>query len=359
MDPMNEPGDPSSKGGAAATGATEAARERIDTVRAVIGTGAPDDFILAPSRHALLFEDAAPELARLLRRAELEVAAQRYEAKDAAALAAQARFRTYAGRARAAVLATGLGAALVLVAGGLAETLGEFFRLLLVPSLLVGTVAGGLASMWIRRIRDGRLLEAWMTRRAEAESERLRYFELVTGAEPLEEPLLQLEYFRRYQLDVQRAFYATRGARHQADAERALSRSSLGMAVGGIGTLLAGSLSAIVAPVWATLAGVGLVSQAAGSAAENAEATAQDRRNAERYGRTRDALDQLYALLDRVRLATAADDLKPLHSFVESVHEQLSLEHRQWLEDIAAVSHAVGRLEESLKRYPEERTRSE
>lgn len=206
--------------------------------------------------------------------------------------------------------------------------------------------------MWIRRIRDGRLLETWMTRRAEAESERLRYFELVTGAEPpLDEPLLMLEYFRRYQLDVQRAYYGKRGRQHRSEADRALSRASAGMAVGGIASGVAGVLAVALSPVWTALAGLGLAGQALGSTAEQGEATAQNRRNAERYDRTRDALDHLYAKLDRVRDALADGDLPSLQAYVESVHEQLSLEHRQWLEEIGTASHAVDRLEKLLEKH--------
>jgi hypothetical protein len=86
---------------------------------------------------------------------------------------------------------------------------------------------------------------------------------------------------------------------------------------------------------------------------ENSEATSQDRRNAERYGRTRELLDQLYAMLDKVRAGTAAGDLEVMHSYVDSVHDQLSLEHRQWLDELGATSQAVARLQTVLEQYQE------
>lgn len=326
---------------------------RIDRARELIGAGRQGDFELAPTLHAAQYDSGAPELARLLRTAPIQVAAERYEAKDAEAVLAQERFRSTWARARAAVLLTGLAAALILVTGALSTLLDEnVARFLPVPFSILGVVSGGLAGMWIRQIRDGRLLEAWMTRRAEAETERLRYFELVTAADPpVDEPLLKLEYFRRYQLDAQRAYYGARARQHRADADRALSRGSAGMAVGGIGSGVAGILAAAFSPVWTALAGIGLAGQAFGSAAEHDEATVQSRRNAERFGRTKEALDHLYAKLDRVRAAVADGEPPPLDAFVESVHEQLSLEHRQWLEGIGGVGRVVDRLEELLEKH--------
>lgn len=73
---------------------------------------------------------------------------------------------------------------------------------------------------------------------------------------------------------------------------------------------------------------------------ENGEATAQNRRNAERYARTADSLDGLYAL-DRVRQAVAAGERESRTEYVAAVHDQLSLEHRQWLAETAEASRAV------------------
>lgn len=71
------------------------ARERIARAREIIGPGAPDDYVLRPSEHAVRYEGAAPELAELLRSAEVEIAARRYEERDAMAVQAQARSARY------------------------------------------------------------------------------------------------------------------------------------------------------------------------------------------------------------------------------------------------------------------------
>jgi hypothetical protein len=245
-------------------------------------------------------------------------------------------------------------AAALMVAGVLSNALSDgIAEGLLIAASVIGVVGGAIAGIWIRRIGDGRLLEAWMTKRAAAETERLRYFELIGKSAQLREPLLQLEYFRRYQLDVQRAYYGVRSEQHRVLADRALSLSSSGIAVASIGNGLAGVLALTLSAPWAAIAGLGLLGQAFANAVENGEATSQDRRNAERYARTRELLDQLYALLDRVRAGTAAGELAALHNFVDSVQDQLSLEHRQWLEELGATSSAVARLQAVLEQYQE------
>ncbi|MEJ2502374.1 MAG: hypothetical protein P8177_03515 [Gemmatimonadota bacterium] len=317
-----------------------------------MGTGAWDDHEIAPSVHAARYEEAAPGLARVLRSAAAEAAARAYEERDAGAVEAQEKFQRATRRARRSVLATGLAAALLLVLGTLSDALPRpLEQTLFVMFSLAATTAGAMASYWIRRIREGRLLERWMTRRADSETQRLRYFEAVTRGQRAEEPLLQLEYFRRYQLDVQRAYYDGQGKQHEVEADRIQARSSGAMAAAAIASGASGVLAATLGAAWAALAGLALAAQAVAAAWENGEATAQNRRNAERYERTRKTLDALYAQLDRVREAVAGGRLEALDGFVDSVHEQLSLEHRQWLEEIVAAGSAMERLEQLLSQY--------
>jgi hypothetical protein len=105
---------------------------------------------------------------------------------------------------------------------------------------------------------------------------------------------------------------------------------------------------------WTSLAAAGLAGQAWSAMVSNEEATAQNRRNAERYGRTRLALDRLYERLDEVRLAVAGGHTEVMTEFVGAVHEQLSLENRQWLEEMHGAGTAIARLEELLSRYRDE-----
>src|SRR5262249_8745229 len=162
-----------------------------------------------------------------------------------------------------------------------------------------GIVSGALGAMWLFRIREGKLLERWMTARASAETARLNYFDKVTGEQDVDKdatvplPLLQLEYFRRYQLEIERNYYRNRGRDHGAAASKMLTLSSVSVALGSLATGLGGFLGAAVSPRWVSIAGIGTIASALSTFASAREAVGQDRRNEERYGRTLEALDSL------------------------------------------------------------------
>jgi hypothetical protein len=329
---------------------------RIQGAIAQVGPSHPDDVAIQSPPAAERFEEQAPAFAHLLRGAKLEVAAERHQRLDARAVEAQARYERYASRARAAVFWAGLGAAALLATGALASLLAPIAaRVLAVAFTAVGVVASAIAVASIRSLRNGELLERWMSARAEAEMERLRYFHLLAHEGEGVDPLLKLEFFRRHQLDVQRRYYASREATHREDADRAFRVSGTAMAFGGAASGLAGVLAASVGPPWAGLAALGLTAQAVATRTENREASAQARRNAERYDRTRAALDALYGNLDEVRVATASGGSAVLHAYVESVHQHLSLEHRQWVDEMATANEALDRLEHLLDEYVESR----
>jgi len=78
------------------------------------------------------------------------------------------------------------------------------------------------------------------------------------------------------------------------------------------------------------------------------ESISQDRRNSERYERTSKILEELSKRLDEVRKAVYLTGEKILLDFIEAVHEQLSLEHRQWLGELNEARGAFARLESTL-----------
>ncbi len=65
--------------------------------------------------------------------------------------------------------------------------------------------------------------------------------------------------------------------------------------------------------------------------------------------RTRRALSELHGELDEVRQRIFTGEASVLDRFVEAVHEQLSLEHRQWTETFKHSSAALVRLEQELQ----------
>jgi hypothetical protein len=327
---------------------------RRDAIQSAIrAIGAADanaqDWVITPAGHAARYAEAAPDLAAVLSSSAVVVVAQRFEGLDARALEDQTTFNRTSARARMAVFLAGLASALLL-AGGSLSVLWPATMVWVVRGAGVAALGCGLAAtMWLQQLRQGRFLERWMTARAEAETARLHYFEKVTAATEDANPSLLLEYFRRYQLDVQRMYYGGRSEQHRHAADRALRLSTQGVMGGSFASGVAGLLGSH--PAWTSLAALGLAGQAWGARMANEEATAQYQRNAERYGRTRLALDGVYERLDEVRAAVAGGHPEVMAEFVQAVHEQLSLEHRQWLEEMHGAGTAIGRLEELLDQY--------
>jgi hypothetical protein len=319
---------------------------------AAIGEGRPDDFILAPTTHAEELAGKVPALAALLGTAKLATLARQYERRDRDAGEAQERFKQAMRWANTAVLATGVLGALILVAGLLEEAFDANLWPLLLALGLGALVSGALASMWLFRVREGNLVEAWMGQRAHAESARLEYFATLVKAvndAPSEPPLalLKLEYFRRYQLDVQLAYYDRRGRQQRDSADRTLTIGGFAAALGAVASGSAGIAASIAAP-WAALAALGVIGTALAAFAATREAVNQDRRNAERYGRTLSALEILRGRLDDVRGGVLAGSQDVLEEYVAAVHEQLSLEHREWLSGAESTRSAIGRMDETL-----------
>lgn len=326
--------------------------EVVKRAVAAIGEGRSDDYILAPTRHAEELAGKAPALAALLRKARIETLARQYERRDRDAGDAQKRFKSAMLSANTTVLATGVLGAFIMVAGILEEVLddADLWPLLLVLGL-GALVSGALASMWLFRVREGNLVEAWMSGRAHAESARLEYFASLVGLEngSSEPPLglLKLEYFRRYQLDVQIAYYDQRGRQHRDSADRTLMIGGFAAALAAVASGSAGIAASIEAP-WAALAALGVIGTALAAFAATREAVNQDRRNAERYGRTLSALEILRGRLDDVRGGVLAGSQEVLDEYVDAVHEQLSLEHREWLSGAESTRSAIGRMDETL-----------
>lgn len=324
----------------------------LDAAMAV-GRGRTDDYVLSPVKHAEELKASAPELAHLLTATHFQQLAEQYTEADAAAVASQQKFRAWVGRANWSVLVTATFSALLMAVGLLNTVLGGATQPLLVALALMSVASGAFASMALYRTKEGHLLEEWMHARARAETLRLDYFTAVTGeaSHPLNVRLeqLKLEYFRRFQLDLQIAFYKTRGRQHRTAADRTLAIAAWSVLLAAVASGAAGVLGAVVT-AWAALGALALLGTTLQSFAGAREATSQDRRNAERYQRTLEALQTLKGRLDEVRKGVVTGSHSVLVEYVAVVQNQISLEHRQWLEGAEAVRAALGRLEDELER---------
>jgi hypothetical protein len=319
-----------------------------DEAAGLIGEQPRGDYTLDLAAHAEQYKNIAP-LATLLRSPRLRSIREQYERADTEAADAQTRYKTTMGRANAAVLAAACLSGLMMAAQIATAEL-KIPGLVLVLGVL-SALSAAAATMWLFLVRQGNMLDTWMQRRAEAETQRLSYFNVVAGPDSANPPdtdlaLLRLEYFRRYQLGVQKNFYEFRGKAHRAAADKTLY-------LGGYAVLLSALASALTAGLGANgiataLGAVGVLGAALSSYASSREGLSQDRRNAERYARTRTALGGLEERLEQVRNAVAAGNPQAFTEFASAVNEQISLEHRQWLEATEATRAAVAKLDEAL-----------
>lgn len=334
------------------------------TAEATIGPSEGDDYVLQPTTHAHRYEERTPDLARLLRRTATRIAAEEFERADGIAVESQRTFKRAAAQANAAALMTAWASAGVLLAA-----LFDAPGLVLVALGALGALAGAFGAFLTQRLRQQHLLQRWMAARANSETHRHTYFEQVVltdpSADPPSEPtaaddangakgapelsLLQLEYFRRYQLDVQLRYCDQRQRQHRRSADRTVSYAAAAGFFAALSTGLAGVLGAEGDVDWAGLAAFGIVGTSLASYAAAREAIGQDSRNAERLEQTRIALRDLYARLDDVRHAVALGNRWALEEFVAAVHEHLSLEHRQWLREAEMAHSGLARVEAALR----------
>jgi hypothetical protein len=228
------------------------------------------------------------------------------------------------------------------------------------PAGLAAGIMAGLAaivsSMWLFKAREGQLLERYLNCRAKAEAERGSYFSAVAAHSPDDVPLrlLKLEYFRRYQLDVQRGYFKHASERHATAAERTLRFGAYAVGLSAIPVFFAGSLG-MTGEHWTALGAFSVIGAGIGAFTSAHEAMSQNKRNAERYENALEALELLAAKLDDVREAIAAGSADALKAFVAAVNEQLATEHRQWLEAEQNAKKAIEMVESALTKVPSEK----
>lgn len=297
------------------------------------------DYLLSPTRHADDIAADAPALAAILRGDGVAAAAKLFEVADVEAVANQRHFRRYARAANGGVAgATFLAAAALAVPeawpGWVAATLAG-----------LGGVAGFVAMVSLHYLRSGELLKDWMTQRAKAESRRLAYFSTVVAAVKGGDAalLLQaLDYIHRFQLEVQLRYYEGRGKEHRAHGKRLLLAGAIAAGLGAAGTMFSG----LIAP-WLPV--VGVFGAALASLVTTQEAMGQDLRNAERYRRTWESLVEIQILLGQVRPKVQAGDAEALELWVGTLHEHLSVEHREWLAQGESTKSMLAQLQDKLK----------
>jgi hypothetical protein len=320
--------------------------EMIERARLLVGESAIEDRAIAPQEHAKGLDAAANQLRLLLTGSDVATIAEVYAKEDRCAVEAQGRFDRNAASARWAVV---VAAALLAFIGPIAAFKEPGTGKFAWAAQLISALALGVASFFTLRLRNLDLLNDWMRARANAEAQRLVYFQHLTSSSSNRSGrlsgLLQLEYFRRYQLDLQLRYFDLRGARHKADGTRLLTLSAVATGVAACVAVLASTAELR----WAAVAAaVSIVANAVAAAFAGSESSARNMRSAAQYKRTWGVLIALRGRLDAVRTELARGHREPFEALVAAVHDELASEHRLWQESSSVVRAELKRVDDEI-----------
>ncbi len=332
--------------------------ENIQKAEDAIGEHKSNDWKLQPLGFPQQLKDRSPDLASFLSDSLFVEKAKRFETADRLAVDYQARFKK---RTKTTSVAIFLGAVATAVLSILAtDPLASIWPDVPIPeivnesiSLVTGVVIFLASSVVVfnsQMISQLKLYEQWMENRAKAETARLLYFKeaaqnLVSEKADNKQILHEFcAFFRRYQLQLQQTYYQGRSRQH---ANSLLKTAKIGAIAAVIVAAFSGSagLAGFFDQQLIAFAALGTIGVALTALASRLEAINQDERNAMRYKITADILSNIAEKYSGVQKAIAAGkDPVILVHFVDAVHEQLSLEHRQWTEDAAEINTALAAL---------------
>jgi hypothetical protein len=300
-------------------------------------------------------ERKCPGLAPALRSTAVTTMLETYELQDGVAVKQQADLKREASRAYLCLLAAGVVSALILTISKYVSPTGQdgdwrnSANLLVLGLGILTLLLGAAAALFEYVARDQGRFARWRTSRGAAEMARLDVFSIVAAkaAEKSEaEALYGLAIVVRHLLDDQRTWLSRRAEKHR--------QSSVVTSVwGGLASALAfiGGSGAIIAsrvPDTAPIVLAGVIGAAVGAFATNRESLNRDRANADRYEKTRVALDGVRGRTDDVVDKIKAGQKDGVVAFTQTVTDLLATEHQQWLEGAAQAEAALEKLDGQL-----------
>ena len=357
--------------------------DHIKQAEVAIGEHSSDDWQIQPRGFPQQLETDAPALADFLSDSLYVEKAKQFEHADQLAVAYQSQYKKRAQNMSIGIFIAAVATALLSIIAtdpltAMATMKPDFFPKLdkdciqyvkdgiqlvnKIISLIAGLVIF-VASGWYifnsQMISQLKLYEQWMENRAKAETARLLYFKEAAQNlinEQTENKQLLHEFcsfFRRYQLQVQQTYYQGRSQQHAISLSKTVK---IGAIAAVIVTAFSGSsgFAGFFDQKLLAFAALGTIGVALTALASRRESINQDERNSMRYRITANILGKVAEKYSSVQkaLANGKDPIILLH-FVDAVHEQLSLEHRQWTEDAAEINTAFAELAAAEKTNPE------
>jgi len=296
---------------------------------------------------------ACPELAAILGSSPVKTSLETYARRDAEAVRQQTELMREATLAHLSLLAAGVTSAVILAVTALrgADSAGQVSTITLALGLL--TLAfGALAAYFSFIARDQGRIARWQASRGDAEMARLAVFTTMAARAAEASPkvaLFGLAVVLRDLLNDQRDYLGRAALRHRKSSETTSRWGGLASAlafIGGSGAIIV-SQGGAGWTVWIVLAGV--VGAAIGAYSANRDALLRDRANADRYEKTRVALDGIAARTDEIAGRIAAGAPKALTAFTDTIADLLATEHKQWQEGAAQAEASLAKLDEQLE----------
>jgi hypothetical protein len=307
-----------------------------------------------------LLKAECPELAAILGSSSIKTSLETYERQDQEAIRQQNELMTEATLANLCLLGAGVTSAVILAVAATtkdsagaaaAKDAAASFNLTLFLGLL--TLAFGAGAAYFGFVaRDQGRVSRWQASRGDAEMARLAVFKTMAANAAETSPkvaLFGLAVLLRNLLDDQRNYLGKAALRHRKSSE-------ITSRWGGLASALAfiGGSAAIVASQggagwtnWIILAGV--FGAAIGAYAANRDALRRDRANADRYEKTRVALDGLAGRTDEVAARIAAGEPKAVAALTDTIADLLATEHKQWQEGTAQAEASLAKLDGQLE----------
>jgi hypothetical protein len=342
--------------------------DHIKQAEVAIGEHSSDDWQIQPRGFPGQLEADAPALADFLSDSLYVEKAKQFEHADQLAVDYQNQYKKRAQNMSIGIFVAALATALLsIIAADPIDAIKPYLShesvLLLVSvnkiiSLIAGLVIFAASGWFIfnsQIISQLKLYDNWMENRAKAETARLLYFKEAAQNlihEQIENKQLLHEFcsfFRRYQLQVQQTYYQGRSQQHAVSLSRTAKISAIAAV---IVTAFSGTsgFAEFFKPELISFAALGTIGIALTALASRRESINQDERNSMRYRITANVLGKVAEKYSSVQkaLANGQDPVILLH-FVDAVHEQLSLEHRQWTEDAAEINTTFAQLSATEK----------
>jgi hypothetical protein len=295
-----------------------------------------------------------PALSQIIETSRVRVALAAFERKGREATAQQAAFRREVTIANVCLMIAGVLSGLVLIVAPHVASKSDGTRLISWLPVAIGVLTLGLgaaAAFFAHKVREADRLQRWLTTRSGAEAARSEIFttiaEKTVSKAPLE-ALSALELVNGLLLEDQRTWYRDRAAEHRKSAEKTAFW-------GGAGTALAftGGSGAVIAsfePNQAWIAIFGVVGAALAAYAVSRDRLRLDSANGALFEKAGDALDEIAARYDTAREEVGSGRTAALAAFTTAITDQLSHEHKRWLEGSAQADAVLRELDRQLER---------